>query len=80
MPYSSYGDRPKDLLLVSTAGRGHSKLGGTATEALPQKLFRYLSEEALQNLPVEEGDGPKHQRMFEQLASFTCMCTYMSCV
>lgn len=27
----------------------------------------YLSEEALQNLPVNEQDGPKHQRMFEQL-------------
>jgi len=61
----------KDLLLVPNGPhRGQSKLGGTASEALPQKLFRYLSEEALQNLPVDEQDGPKHQRMFELMISY----------
>jgi len=59
-----------DLLLISNVGPRGSKLGGGASDALPQKLFRYLSEEALQNLPVNEQDGPKHQRMFELMISY----------
>lgn len=61
-----------DLLLVATATRTSKGSDGTssASEALPQKLFRYLSEEALQNLPVTEQDGPKHQRMFELMISY----------
>eukprot|EP00435_Cladocopium_sp_Y103_P073921 s369_g45.t1 len=60
----------EDLLLISNVGPRGSKLGGGASDALPQKLFRYLSEEALQNLPVNEQDGPKHQRMFELMISY----------
>ncbi|CAJ1420615.1 unnamed protein product [Effrenium voratum] len=53
------------LFLAPSVSRGKSN----AFEALPQKIFRYLSEEALQNLPVEDSEGLKQQRMFELMIS-----------
>ena len=57
----------QNLMFVPTV-RGSSqtsKGGAGAQEALPQKMFRYLSEEALQNLMLDEREGPKCERMFE---------------
>ena len=39
-------------------------------------IWGYLSEEALQNLPVDEQDGPKHQRMFEQLGRMSTLSRF----
>eukprot|EP00440_Ansanella_granifera_P046419 gb/GFBE01050272.1/.p1 GENE.gb/GFBE01050272.1/~~gb/GFBE01050272.1/.p1 ORF type:complete len:776 (+),score=152.95 gb/GFBE01050272.1/:1-2328(+) len=52
---------------VNRAAANAQGKGGVAAEALPQKLFRYLSEEQLQLWPVPEKDGPKCQRMFEMM-------------
>ncbi|OLP96887.1 Malonyl-CoA-acyl carrier protein transacylase, mitochondrial [Symbiodinium microadriaticum] len=56
----------RNLMFVPSISRsGNAAKGGGAQEALPQKMFRYLSEEALQNLMVDEREGPKCERMFE---------------
>ena len=57
----------QSLMFVPSVSRSAnaSKGGAGAQEALPQKMFRYLSEEALQNLMIDEREGPKYERMFE---------------
>eukprot|EP00933_Yihiella_yeosuensis_P052443 TRINITY_DN50519_c0_g1_i1.p1 TRINITY_DN50519_c0_g1~~TRINITY_DN50519_c0_g1_i1.p1 ORF type:complete len:747 (+),score=139.65 TRINITY_DN50519_c0_g1_i1:167-2407(+) len=53
--------------IVSRGGAGKNG-GPSGNEPLPHKLFRYMSEEALQNLPVDEKTGQKYQHMFEKMA------------
>eukprot|EP00931_Biecheleriopsis_adriatica_P029286 TRINITY_DN173_c1_g1_i1.p1 TRINITY_DN173_c1_g1~~TRINITY_DN173_c1_g1_i1.p1 ORF type:complete len:809 (-),score=197.42 TRINITY_DN173_c1_g1_i1:29-2095(-) len=60
----------KNLFLLPNVNRANGQgKGGAASEALPQKLFRYLSEEALQSLPVPGNAGDKCQAMLERMIS-----------
>lgn len=46
-----------------------AKNGPTSSEPPPRKLFRYMSEEALQNFAVDERTGNELQGMLEQMTA-----------
>mmetsp|Transcript_19721 Transcript_19721/g.35019 ORF Transcript_19721/g.35019 Transcript_19721/m.35019 type:complete len:785 (-) Transcript_19721:65-2419(-) len=58
----------KNLLVLPNVNRtGQNAQAASSGEALPQKLFRYLSEEALQNMPVKSVEGEKCERMMRMM-------------
>lgn len=57
----------KNLYFLPNFVRTVAGQAAATNEALPQKLFRYLSEEALQMLPVDDVTGTRCQDMLEQM-------------
>jgi len=61
----------KNLLFLPNVSRaGANAQAASSGEALPQKLFRYLSEEALQSMPVKPVEGEKCERMMGMMISY----------